>query len=101
MGSHQDIDHELRQEFLKDLTRRAEIMTDLGKNSLQQGRPLRQWKHIGIVVQQMEDDMNGVLRISIGGGNHLPVPGNYCTFRGDQSKCIDLLTTALEAMRAE
>ena len=103
MGSHQDLDHidEQRREFLKDLGRRAEIMTDLGKNELQHGKAIRQWKHEGVTVQQLDEDMNGVLRISIGGGSHLPVPGDYCNYRGDQSRCIRLLERALEAMKAE
>jgi len=76
-------------------------MSDLGKNELQKGRPLRQWKHDGVTVQQRDEDMNGVLRISIGGGPHLPVHGDYCNFRGDQGKCIALLKRALAAMQAE
>lgn len=104
MGSHQDTDHGLaqrRSEFLKDLQRRAEIMTDLGKNELQQRKPIRRWRHDGVTVEELDEDMNAVLRISIGGGDHLPVPGDYCRFRGDQSRCIHLLEKALEAMKVE
>ncbi len=101
MGSHSDIDHERRQEFLKDLQRRAEIMADLGKNELSQRKPIRRWRHGGVTVEELDADMNDVLRISIGGGDHLPVPGDYCRFRGDQSRCIRLLEKALKAIKAE
>ncbi len=101
MPSHRDQDHQLRREFLKELELRAEIMTDLAKNDLQQGQVLQQWKHDGVTVQNLPDDRQHILRISIGGGDHLPIHGDYCNFRGDQSKCIQLLTRCLEAMKQQ
>lgn len=35
MGSHADRGHQERQEFLKELTLRAELMTDLSRNTIQ------------------------------------------------------------------
>ena len=101
MGSHRQDDHQLRQEFLKEMSLRAEIMTDLGKNRMTtEGKCLEKWTHDGIRVERLPDDMSGVLRISIGGGEDTPVPGDYCSFRGDQSKCIRLLEAALAAMKS-
>lgn len=100
MASHQDTDHGQFNETLKDLQRRAEIMKDLGKNTIQQGKPIRRWRHESIVVEELDEDMNGVLRVSIGGGEDFPPGADYCRFRGDQSKCIRLLERALKAMKS-
>jgi hypothetical protein len=99
MGSHQDLDHR-RSEFLKELKIRGDVMEELGKNRMAQDRPIRKWKHGDVTVQEQEPESTGVLRISIGGGPDTPVLGDYCTFRGDQSKCIALLERALDAMKA-
>ena len=101
MASHSDIDHDRRRDFLKEMELRAEIMSDLTKNNVANDeRVLEQWDAEGIRVQRLPDDMSGVLRISIGGGDHLPVRGNYCNFRGDQSQCIALLEKCLAALKA-
>jgi hypothetical protein len=106
MASHQDSDHlrkdspERRAEFLKMLQIRGEVMEELGKNRMAQDRPIRKWSHNGVTVQEQEAESTGVLRISIGGGPDTPVLGDYCTFRGDQSKCIALLEKVLVAMKA-
>ena len=99
MGSHQDVDHGARKEFLRELTMRAEIMEDLGKNELQQGRPLEESEFGGVRVQRRQDDKQDICRISIGGGDHLPAHGDYCNFRGDHARCVALMERALEAMK--
>ena len=59
-----------------------------------------EWKaKNGMHCRKMPDDEHGVLRISIGGGEHLPVTLNYCVIRGKTSQCIDLLEKALKALR--
>lgn len=52
----------------------------------------------GVHVRLMPDDPQQILRISIGGGDHLPVTMNYCTVRGDIGKCIALLEKTLAAL---
>ena len=47
----------------------------------------------------MPDDEHGVLRMSIGGGDNLPVTLNYCVVRGGIGQCIELLEKALKALR--
>lgn len=44
-------------------------------------------------------DEQGILRISVGGGDHLPVTLNYCTIRGSVGDCIKMLEMALDALR--
>ena len=102
MGSHYDKDHKaIRQSFIDELKLRSEIMTDLGKNRLQNEKVQEQWFHDEIQVQRLPDDRQGILRISIGGGDDLPIRGDYCNFRGDQSKCITLLERVLNAMKSQ
>jgi len=102
MGSHSDFDHSLesrRRDFLKELGLRAELMADLGMNAEQRGKPLASWTHDGMRCQLLQDDRQGILRISIGGGDDLPVLGDYCNFRGDVGKCIRLLERTIDALR--
>lgn len=100
MGSHLDNDHGKKADFLKELRLRAEIMSDLAKNDLQEGNVIAEWEHDGIRCQELPADRQGILRISIGGGSDLPVVGDYCNFRGDHSKCIALLERVLTAMKS-
>ena len=60
---------------------------------------LVEWERRGVHVRQLPDDEQGILRISIGGGNETPVPLNYCVFRGKHSKIVDLLRKALIALQ--
>lgn len=105
MGSHMDYDHirrkqdEARRDFLKELTTRAELMSELGANREQHGTPLAEWKAEGFRCSVLPDDSMGILRISIGGGDDTPVRGDYCNVRGDVGKCITLLERALVALR--
>lgn len=101
MATHFDNDHRdaARQDFLKELELRAELMSDLAKNDLQDGNVLADWKHDGMRCQLLPDDRQGILRISIGGGDDLPVMADYCNIRGDIGKCIRLLERAVAALK--
>ena len=102
MGSHGDMDHgedARRSEVIKELTLKAELMTELGKNRITADRPLEAWQHEGISVQMLADDPQGVLRISIGGHPEFE-NSEYCNFRGDQGRCISLLERCLAAMKS-
>jgi hypothetical protein len=61
--------------------------------------PLEEWELNGIGVRHLPADEHGILRISVGGGVK-QAPLNYCVFRGDKGKCIDLLRKALKALES-
>ena len=87
--------------FMDELQERAEKM-HLGKESQitagRDGEPkLAEWDYKGFNVCQRPADKQGILRISIGGGE-TPVPLNYLVFRGGQGECVDLLRKALRAL---
>ncbi len=64
------------------------------------GEPeLAKWFHEGIHVIKRPDDEQGILRVSCGGGIR-GVDMNYCTFRGNRKKCIDLLRHVIEALES-
>lgn len=102
MQTHYDNQHDL--DFLEKLRGRADA-AEKAKASLitvgQLDEPLLgKWKATnGMHVRHMPDDEQGILRISCGGGDHLPVTMNYMTIRGPVSQCIDLLEKALVALR--
>ena len=102
MGSHQDRDHRLEEEqarFIEELKIRGDVMAELGKNRLAQGKPIRKAEIDGIRFAEQEEESTGVIRISIGGGPDTPVRGDYCTFRGDQGKCIALLESVIAGLK--
>lgn len=100
MGSHMDRDHreEDQSTVLERLRLKAELMTELNKNTVTRDRVVEEWKYDGIRVQMLPDDPDGVLRISIGGHPEFE-HSEYCNFRGDQGRCIALLERCLAAMR--
>lgn len=62
--------------------------------------PICQWKASnGIHCTRLPDDEQGILRISIGGGEHLPVTMNYASVRGSIGQVIELLEKTLVALR--
>lgn len=66
------------------------------------GEPVvSEWQTNGVRVIQRPNDPQDVLRISVGGGDDLPVSLNYCVFRGDRGKCVDLLRKALKALESD
>jgi len=94
MQSHND------GEWMDSLKRKAEKMREAGLSEITGGRPdeeeLARWQYNGTHVIKRPDDEHGILRVSIGGGEHLD--GDYCVFRGDAIKCRCLLQRAIEAM---
>jgi len=95
--------HDTKGLFIEQLQARAEASKRHSDGTITAGKPgekeLGRWEHGGIQVVHRPDDEQGILRISIGGGHDTPVNLNYCTFRGDRGKCIDLLKKALKALR--
>ncbi len=107
MQTHQD-----RPDHIKDLTssvpiftnrlqRRAHHAKKLKTSKIAAGKdgenPIAEWQSRNVHIIQMPDDEQGILRISIGGGD-TPVPLNYCTFRGKHERCVDLLRKVLDAL---
>ena len=86
------------------LRERAEETSQKGGSTIAAGTeneiPMATWKADGFHVRHLPDDEQGILRISIGGGNHLPVPLNYCSIRGPVGRCIELLENAIKALKA-
>ena len=104
MGSHsnydaKDFDSQVRDEFMRRRTERGEQMIASGASSLAAAPALETWTADEIQVAKLPDDEQGILRISIGGGEHLPLRGDYCRFRGERGQCIRLLERALAAMQ--
>lgn len=100
MQTHLDNQH---SDFIERLKERA-AAAEQAKASLITGgnegdEPLAVWDFANVQCKHLPDDEQGILRISIGGGQ-TPVPLNYCVIRGDLGQCIDLLSRALDALRA-
>ena len=108
MQSHLDddspIQREMREQFMERLRGRAEKIHGEGRSTITGGRKgekiLAEWESEGVGVRQLPADEQGILRISIGGGEHTPVVVNYCVFRGDRAACIKLLKRALAALES-
>lgn len=108
MQTHHDSDANYRpdpipKEFMDKLTKRAAEIRELEKSNISYGAKdepvVMEWEAAnGVHIRQMPDDPQGILRISIGGGDHLPVVVNYCTFRGGRKRCVELLRKALAAL---
>ena len=102
MQTHYDSNH--RSAFIDELRRRADesqksaaALITTGQHGEQE---LESWKASnGVHCRHLPDDPQGILRISVGGGEHLPVTLNYLTVRGKIGQCIDLLEKALAALR--
>ena len=102
MQTHHDDQH--ADDFTSRLRERAAKAQRDGTAGITAGKQgeveLANWKGSnGVHVSHMPDDEQGVLRISIGGGDHLPVTLNYLTVRGPVGQCIDLMEKALVALR--
>jgi hypothetical protein len=101
MQTHQDSD--FRAEWLDSLKAKADRIAGAGGSTITAGtddeQPLNQWKRRGIEVRELPADEHGILRISVGGGEDTPVSLNYCVFRGNHAKCVDLLRNALIALQ--
>lgn len=104
MQTHDDTNHGLRDRFLDQLRNRADAAEKAAASLSAAGgpgeEPLGAWKASnGMHVKHMPDDEQGILRISAGGGENLPVTMNYLVIRGPVGQCIDLLEKALVALR--
>ena len=101
MQTHHDDQH--TSEFMDRLIERADASI---KNKLSQittgiddEEPLSRWKHKGINCVHLPEDEQKILRISIGGSDKSqPVELDYCNFRGDRGKVINLLYRAIDAL---
>lgn len=101
MQTHDNSNH---SDFMNKLRERAAEAEKKGTGSIAAGAdeeaPLAVWKASnGIHCRHMPDDPQGLLRISVGGGDHLPVTLNYASIRGNVGQCIALLEKALVALR--
>lgn len=114
MDSHLDSDarstfmDEMRKqaqaEFMTELERKAARIKAEARSKITGGAPgeksLAEWEHGSVHVRQLPNDEQGILRISIGGGENLPVNLNYCVFRGDLAACAAMLRKALGALES-
>ena len=103
MDSHLDRQHDITK-FMGELQGRAAKARKNKTSQITTGKdgekPLGAWKGSnGVHVKHMPDDEQGILRISCGGGDHLPVTMNYLTIRGGVGQCIELLEKAIVALR--
>jgi hypothetical protein len=101
MQTHSDSQH---SRFIDRLRERAEKAQRASASTIAAGKgnepPLVSWKGAnGFHCARLPEDEQGILRLSIGGGDHLPVTLNYLTYRGDTGQCIALLEKALAALR--
>lgn len=112
MQTHEDSNHHfppskksIADRFLKEIEGRAELVKMAERSQITagfDGEPvLAKWESNGVQVVQRPPDSQHVLRISIGGGDHLPISLNYLTFRGDRGMCVDLLRKALKALETD
>ncbi len=102
MQTHDDDSHV--SAFLKALKARAAEMSAKQLSQItagSDGEPvLSSFSSHGVRVQRRPDDSQGILRISIGGGDRLPVRLDYCTYRGDLAPCVLLLEKVLLALKS-
>ncbi len=107
MQTHRDSDFlrepEFAKRFMRDLEERADKAKAAGTGKITvgaDGEPiLADYETGGVHIRKMPDDPQGILRISIGGGEDLPVTLNYCTYRGSRFACIELLEKVLAALK--
>ena len=103
--THEDQNHEaFKTRFLSVLQERAVKAEQASASVITAGelheQELGSWKASnGVHCRHLPDDTQGILRISCGGGEHLPVTMNYVVVRGKIGQCIDLVEKALAALR--
>lgn len=90
--------------FIERLQQRADLAERAAASTIAAGASVEEelgaWKASnGIHCRHMPDDEQGILRLSIGGGDHLPAKMNYLVIRGKVGQCIELLEKALVALR--
>ena len=101
MDTHRDSSHLTAARFMDRLKERAAEDEPLSQITAgKEGEPtLAKWNYGGVSIRQLPPDEQGILRISIGGGE-TPVPLNYLVFRGSHGACVDLLRKSLAALEA-
>lgn len=104
MQTHYDKQHGEYVDFMERLRERADKAARDKVSQITTGKdgeePLGSWKASnGVHVRHLPDDEQGILRISLGGGDNLPVTMNYLTIRGRVGECIALLEKAIVALR--
>ena len=102
MQTHYDNNHQ--SAFIDALRDRAAKAEKAAASVIAAGekdeQELGSWKASnGVHCRHLPDDPQGILRMSIGGGEHLPVTMNYVVVRGKIGQCIELLEKALVALR--
>lgn len=102
MQTHYDENH--RSEFMELLRERANLAAKAKAATITAGNGVEQeicsWTgKNGVQCRQLPPDEQDILRISIGGGEGLPISLDYAVIRGDVGKCITLLQKALAALR--
>jgi len=101
MQTHRDSQY--IEEFLERLYRRATSAKVNKTSQITTGtpdeEPLAIWKANGVYCQHLPDDEQGIARISIGGGDGLPVSVDYCNIRGGVGRCIELMERAITALK--
>jgi len=100
MQTHEDSEHifiaTLKERAAKANTAAASVIAAGEKDEQELGS----WRASnGVHCRHLPDDPQGILRLSIGGGEHLPVTMNYVVVRGKIGNCIELLEKALVALR--
>lgn len=101
-ASHFDNQH--KQAWVNDLIGRAEKAKKERGSEITAGKkgenPLWEVNKGGMLVRRLPDDLQDILRISIGGGDHLPVDCNYLVLRGDPEKCLILVRKAIKNLES-
>jgi hypothetical protein len=105
-NSHPDYDRHSRertQDVLKALEQKAAILKVTGGSSITAGKvgeapKLEYTSGNGVHIRHLPDDEHGLIRISIGGGDAIPINADYCVFRGNPSECLKLLKKAIRAV---
>lgn len=110
MQSHEDNSHArnrmheaLNKEWLDSLEKKANKLVSEKKSTITAGEedelPLTEYSATNEVhVKRLPEDKHGIIRISAGGGDNLPVKCNYVVFRGNPKQTIQLLRKALAAL---
>lgn len=104
MDSHRDVMHrQLDAEWLKSLESKANEIKAAKGSTITTGDdgevPLCEYQARNDVhVRRLPEDKHGIIRISAGGGENLPVKCNYLVFRGNPKQTIQLLRKALAAL---
>ena len=102
MQTHDDLQHR-DDPYMRRLKERADEAMRNSASQITAGYPnekaIDEYLANDVYVTQRPDDEQGILRISVGGGvRNRNV--NYCVFRGDRKRVIDLLKKAVVALEA-